>query len=228
MKNVRHYPPFENDGAYHDFLDELHAAGANVTDLHPARATWNGASYVMASDEDTFRIQVIATGEGGDSAAWSQIERVHEPFMSHVHGDDAIGSDDTRSFGPFTKDQADAMLAKVKSQGMSITGNNPWHIDTNTHGVKFDATYDGSNITIKITGSNFYVSNAKIWDKLDPLMNAAKNISGADALPATRAASSAVPNVKQPSALDKQESSSIGLGLLIFGIFAVVVLAARD
>jgi hypothetical protein len=230
MKNVRHYPPFTNDGAYHDFLDELHHAGADVTDLHPAHATWHGAKYALASDEDTFRIQLLATGDGGESTAWSQIERVHEPWMSSVHGDDAnmIEGDDTKTFGPFTEAQAQAMLAKVKSQGMSVTGNNPWHVDTNTHGVKFDATFDGSHVTIKITGSNFYVSNAKVWDKIDPLMNAAKNISGDDGAIATKSAASKTPGVKVPSALDKQEGSALSLGLLLMGIFAIVVFASRE
>jgi hypothetical protein len=225
MKNVRHYPPFTNDGAYHDFLDELHHAGADVTDLHPAHATWNGAKYVLASDEDGFRIQLLASPD--DVAAWSQIERVHEPWMSSVHGDDELGADDTKTYGPFTQAQADAMLAKVKSQGMTVTGNNPWHIDTNTHGVKFDATFDGAGITIKITGKNFYVSDAKVWDKLDPMMQAAKNISGDGAMPATKAAADQATKVKVPSALDKNESSAMGLGLLFFGILAIVVLAAK-
>lgn len=227
MKNVRFYPPFENEGSYHDFLDELHKAGATVAD-DSRHATWNGASYVFAHDEDQFRIQLLSAPD--ETSAWSQIERVHEPWMSHVQGEEtAIGAEDTRTYGPYSQAQANAMLSKIKSQGMTVTGNNPWHVDTNTHGVKFDATYDGSNITIKITGANFYVSNAKVWDKLDPMMQAAKNISGDGTLPATKAAADATPTAKAPKATSasEREGSGISMGVILIAVVAAVVLFGK-
>jgi hypothetical protein len=226
VKNTRFYAPFENDGAFGDFLEALHEAGATVSDeRHPhAGAVWNGARYSFASDEDQFVIQVQDAKD--PTAAWSQIERVHEPWM-HVSGDDdTIGADDTKTYGPFTEGQAQAMLAKVKSQGMTVTGNNPWHVDTNTHGVKFDASYDGTSITIKITGANFYVSNAKVWDKLDPMMQAAKNISGAGE--ASSSAASAQKKIAKPAQSgDEKEGAGIGLGLVLIGIVAAVLIFGK-
>jgi hypothetical protein len=228
VKNVRHYPPFENDGAFSDFLDALHTAGAAVSpEHHPnAHASWNGASYVMAADEDGFRIQLATATDV--PAAWSQIERVHEPWMSHVHGDEEIGAEDSKTYGPFTEGQAQAMLAKVRGQGMTVTGNNPWHVDTNTHGVKFDASYDGTSITIKITGANFYVSNAKVWDKLDPMMQAAKNISGAgEASSSASSAQKKNANAIAQKSGDEKEGAGIGLGVILIGIVAAVLIFGK-
>jgi hypothetical protein len=222
VKNVRHYPPM-TPGQIADFFDDLHKAGATTHDDH-VHVEWNGAAYVVRGDDDGLRIQLLTAPDV--TAAWSQIERVHEPWMS-VHGDDdTIGADDTKTYGPFTEGQAQAMLAKVRGQGMTVTGNNPWHVDTNTHGVKFDATYDGTSITIKITGANFYVSNAKVWDKLDPMMQAAKNISGAGE--ASSSASSAQKKMAKASQSgDEKEGAGIGLGVILIGIVAAVLIFGK-
>ena len=77
----------------------------------------------------------------------------------------------SETFGPYAPATAHAFLDKVRHYGMSVSGDNPWTIDARQHGIILQASLDGSGrVTVKISEKNFYVSNAKIWEKVEPLM----------------------------------------------------------
>jgi len=80
-------------------------------------------------------------------------------------------------YGNITKVKIDAIMAALKKSGSTVTGNNPWDVDTHNNGVKLRGTWDQatSTLSIIITDKNFYVPCSKIWDTIDPLIN---HISG--------------------------------------------------
>lgn len=90
-------------------------------------------------------------------------------------GDDyeTIGADDkSRTFGPYLYSTAKKFLDKAASLGMTVTGQNPWHVVANQHGIEFDVTHDekNGNVQVTVASKNFYVGYGKIWDKLAPML----------------------------------------------------------
>lgn len=85
----------------------------------------------------------------------------------------------SQTFGPYSDATAHAFLDKVGRYGMTVSGSNPWRIDANQHGIILQARRDGAgNVTVTILEKNFYVSNAKIWAKVEPLMPKADAVVG--------------------------------------------------
>ena len=81
-------------------------------------------------------------------------------------------------------DQAkiDAILKALKDNGATVTGNNPWNVDTHNHGVKLQGTWDqqASTLSIIVTAKDFYVPCSRIWDNIDPLINHISGLSAAE------------------------------------------------
>lgn len=89
-------------------------------------------------------------------------------------------SSDTKTFGPYSQAAADALLANVRGAGMTVTGNNPWAIDANRHGITLEATRGSDGVvTVTVKSKNIYVSYDAIWNKVAPLMPS-PSVSGAD------------------------------------------------
>lgn len=76
-------------------------------------------------------------------------------------------------YANITKEKIDKMLAVLREQGYKVTGDNPWTIDTNNHGVVLKGTWNESNstLTVIVTDKNWYVPCSKIWEAIDPLIN---------------------------------------------------------
>jgi hypothetical protein len=72
----------------------------------------------------------------------------------------------------------DALLAKLRSSGMNVSGENPWEIDTHEHGVMLRAVWDPSTqvLHLIVTSSDFGVPCFLIWGKIEPIL---KGIIGA-------------------------------------------------
>ena len=65
----------------------------------------------------------------------------------------------------------DALLAKLRSEGMKVTGDNPWNIDTGIYGVKLRAVWDWRVDKLKLivtTGKGLIVTCDRIWERIDP------------------------------------------------------------
>ena len=69
-----------------------------------------------------------------------------------------------------------ALLAKLRTEGMGVTGDNPWNIDTREYGVKLRAVWDPKAGVVKLivtSGKGGYlglVTCEEIWKKIDPIM----------------------------------------------------------
>ncbi|MEO5361978.1 MAG: hypothetical protein H7843_16310 [Nitrospirota bacterium] len=79
----------------------------------------------------------------------------------------------THSYGNITKNKMDAILKALTDNGASISGNNPWDVDTNNNKVKLRGEWNeaASTLNITVNDSNWYVPCSKIWETVDDLMH---------------------------------------------------------
>jgi hypothetical protein len=87
-----------------------------------------------------------------------------------------VGQCSLRSYPGVTERIKDMLLAKLRSEDMSVTGDNPWNIDTRQYDVKLRAVWDPKAQVVKLivtAGKGGYfgmVTCAEIWKKIDPIM----------------------------------------------------------
>lgn len=76
-------------------------------------------------------------------------------------------------YGNVTKVKIDQILNKLKETGATISGNNPWDVNVQKHGIILRGTWVEASLSLSIivTAKNWYVPCAKIWETIDPLIN---------------------------------------------------------
>ncbi|MFC2086107.1 hypothetical protein ACFLQ9_00140 [Bacteroidota bacterium] len=89
------------------------------------------------------------------------------------------GKCDEHHYANITKVKIDEILNELKNSGSTISGENPWNIDTHNFEVKLRGTWDeaNENLSVIVTDKKIIVPCKMIWDKIDLLIN---NISGQD------------------------------------------------
>lgn len=85
-------------------------------------------------------------------------------------------------YGNIDQTKVDGIIGQLKKQGATVTGNNPWDVDTHNHGVKLRGSWDKatSTLTIIVTAKNWYVPCSKIWETIDPLIHHIQEVSVAE------------------------------------------------
>jgi hypothetical protein len=89
-----------------------------------------------------------------------------------------VGQCDARSYAGVTPQVKDALLSKLHGEGMTVTGDNPWDIDTHKYDVKLRAVWDPHALALKLivtSGEGGYgglVTCSAIWAEIDPILNA--------------------------------------------------------
>ena len=85
-------------------------------------------------------------------------------------------------YGNITQVKIDEIIGELKKTGSTITGNNPWDVDTHNNGVKLRGTWNQGNSTLSIivTDKNWYVPCGKIWETIDPLIQHISGLNDAD------------------------------------------------
>lgn len=87
-----------------------------------------------------------------------------------------IGQCGVRSFPRVTPQIKNTLLSKLHAEGMAVTGDNPWNIDTQQYDVKLRAVWDPKAQVLKLivtAGKGGYfglVTCDEIWKKIDPIM----------------------------------------------------------
>jgi len=70
----------------------------------------------------------------------------------------------------------DKLLAKLHAEGMEVTGDNPWNIETHQYSVRLRALWDPKTETLRLIvtagqGGLFgLVTCDQIWGKIDPIV----------------------------------------------------------
>jgi hypothetical protein len=87
-----------------------------------------------------------------------------------------VGQCGVRSFSRVTQPITTALLSKLHAEGMTVTGDNPWNIETHQYDVKLRAVWDPGSQVLKLivtAGKGGYlglVTCDEIWKKIDPIM----------------------------------------------------------
>ena len=86
---------------------------------------------------------------------------------------------DTHHYHSITRQHVDSMLTELVRNGARIAGNNPWEISTRQSGVKLRSEWSEVALTlvVTLTGRDWYVPNALIWETIDGLVSAIRSHS---------------------------------------------------
>lgn len=101
---------------------------------------------------------------------------VREEKISSTLAELGVGQCDVHTYFGVSPEIKDALLAKLHAEGMTVTGDNPWDIDTHEHDVKLRALWDSGTRTLKLivtAGKDGFfglVTCATIWEKIDPVV----------------------------------------------------------
>ena len=70
------------------------------------------------------------------------------------------------------KAKVDAILRALTEHGSRVTGDNPWTVDTQKHGVMLKGEWDEAalSLTITVTDTPWYVPRKAVWENIDSLM----------------------------------------------------------
>jgi hypothetical protein len=85
-----------------------------------------------------------------------------------------------RTYARVTPQTTKQLLDRLHNEGMTVTGDNPWDIDTHQYDVRLRAVWDPKTSMLKLIvtagkgsealGGLHIVTCADIWDKVDPIM----------------------------------------------------------
>ena len=85
-----------------------------------------------------------------------------------------------RTYPRVTPQVTSQLLSRLHAEGMTVTGDNPWDIDTHQYDVRLRAVWDPKTLVLKLIvttgkgsealGGFHIVTCEDIWDKIDPIM----------------------------------------------------------
>jgi F0F1-type ATP synthase membrane subunit b/b' len=83
-----------------------------------------------------------------------------------------VGECGLRSYPNVFPHTLGALMAKLHTAGMTVTGDNPWDVDTGTGGVKLRAVWDPKTQALKliVTSKSWAAPCQLIWSKIDPML----------------------------------------------------------
>ncbi|MDZ4704966.1 MAG: hypothetical protein SH848_13620 [Saprospiraceae bacterium] len=94
--------------------------------------------------------------------------------------------DPAHQYGNIDQVKVNEIITALRNAGATVTGNNPWNVDTNSNGVKLQGSWNSGNntMTIAVTDKNFYVPCSKIWSIIDEMMHHISTLNSAEAFAA--------------------------------------------
>lgn len=160
-----------------DVADRLADAAQRAADAasdHAAVAT----EANQAAAENTAEAARNAKTEAERRAAAESAAKVlaREKKIAAALASLGVGQCGVRSFSRVTQKITSALLAKLHAEGMTVTGDNPWSIDTRQYDVKLRAVWDPRAQVLKLIvtagegGFLGLVTCDEIWKKIDPIM----------------------------------------------------------
>jgi hypothetical protein len=85
----------------------------------------------------------------------------------------------THQYGNISRQKVDAIIKELKAHGATVTGVNPWDVDTHQHSVKLTGEWTEATVTlaVTVTDRDWYVPCQKVWEMIDDLMHHIQGLS---------------------------------------------------
>src|SRR5262249_28199033 len=155
------------------------AAASSATD--PAVAVWHTHAAVVANQNAARKTSQAAKAAQTDPQRQATAQSVvavadREDRIVAALAKLGVGQCGVRSYAHVTAQVRDALLARLHGEGMTVTGDNPWDIDTQSYGVKLRALWDPSTLELKLIvtsgegGAFGLVTCSAIWGKVEPVL----------------------------------------------------------
>jgi hypothetical protein len=155
--------------------------GAAETSPDPTVATQHAAEAVEANREaaqQTAEVANVAQTDPQRQVAAQGAAKVDERArrIAAALAKLGVGQCGVRTYAHVTLPIRDALLAKLHGEGMTVTGDNPWDIETHKYSVKLRAVWDPQKQVLKLivtSGEGGYaglVTCSAIWEKIDPIL----------------------------------------------------------
>lgn len=135
-----------------------HAIAATVANQQAAQSTADAARSARTTAER------LAAADSA-SRVLEREKRIEGALASL-----GVGQCGVRSYPRVTPQVRDAILAKLHADGMIVTGDNPWDVDTQMAGVKLRAVWDPRTQVLRliVTASALFATCEVIWERVDP------------------------------------------------------------
>jgi hypothetical protein len=77
------------------------------------------------------------------------------------------------SYENINRAKVDTIINALIAHGSIVTGENPWSIDTQKHGVRLlgDWNEKTATLNITVTHADWYVPGTTLWENIDSLMS---------------------------------------------------------
>jgi hypothetical protein len=77
-----------------------------------------------------------------------------------------------QNYDSINKKKVETILKGLMTHGCKVSGDNPWTIDTQKHGVMLQGKWDevAAVLTIAVTAADWYVPRKAVWENIDSLM----------------------------------------------------------
>jgi hypothetical protein len=165
-------------------LEVLKSKGYNVKGNNPWTIDTKSHGVVLQGswDESTSTLSIIVLDKDWYvpcSKIWDTVDPLigNLSTLSLDDNETLVASSNGKcgvhKYANISQAKIDKMLEVLKSKGYNVKGNNPWTIDTKSHGVVLQGTWDESTSTLSIIvlDKDWYVPCSKIWDTVDPLIH---------------------------------------------------------
>jgi hypothetical protein len=167
-------PPAQIEAAGH--ADAASVAATAGVDHAVAANTANQ----KADQKTTEALQKAKTENEKQAAAQSAAKVIErQQKIDAVMTSLGVGQCGVRSYPGVTAQKRDALLARLHAEGMDVTGNNPWNIETHQAEVKLRAAWDPKAQVLKliVVSSADWAPCAVIWTRIEPKLREVLGVS---------------------------------------------------
>jgi len=83
-----------------------------------------------------------------------------------------MSENDTHRFENISREKVAEILNILAANGSTITGDNPWAVVTNNHGVTLKGEWNEADsvLSITVTAADWYVPHKTVWENIDSMM----------------------------------------------------------